>query len=104
MNLREYQELAAKFALPSAQNREYLSLGLAGEAGEVASLVAKAVRDSDGSVNRESLKKELGDVLWFVAVLGQHYNIDMLDIAVSNINKLRSRAVRNVIGGSGNDR
>lgn len=104
MNLREYQELAARFALPSAQNREYLSLGLAGEAGEVASLVAKAVRDNDGAVNRESLKKELGDVLWFVAVLGQHYNLDMLDIAVGNINKLRSRAVRNVIGGSGDDR
>jgi len=62
------------------------------------------VRDSDGNLNRESLKKELGDVLWFVAVLGQHYNIDMLDLAMGNINKLRSRAVRGVIGGSGDDR
>jgi NTP pyrophosphatase (non-canonical NTP hydrolase) len=104
MNLREYQELAAKFALPTALNREYLSLGLAAEAGEVASLVAKAVRDSDGNLNRELLKKELGDVLWFVAVLGQHYDIDMLDLAMGNINKLRSRAVRGVIGGSGDDR
>lgn len=104
MNLREYQELAAKFALPSAQNREYLSLGLAAEAGEVASLVAKAVRDSEGVVNRESLKKELGDVLWFVAVLANHYSVDMLDIAVGNINKLRSRQSRGTIGGSGDDR
>jgi NTP pyrophosphatase (non-canonical NTP hydrolase) len=104
MNLREYQELATRFALPTALNREYLSLGLAAEAGEVASLVAKAVRDSDGNLNRESLKKELGDVLWFVAVLGQHYNIDMLDLAMGNINKLRSRASRGVIGGSGDDR
>lgn len=104
MNLREYQELAARFALPTSLNREYLSLGLAGEAGEVASLVAKAVRDNDGNVNRESLKKELGDVLWFVAVLGSQYNLDMLDIAVGNINKLRSRVARNVIGGSGDDR
>ncbi len=52
----------------------------------------------------DNLKKELGDVLWFVAVLGSQYNLDMLDIAVGNINKLRSRAVRNVIGGSGDDR
>lgn len=104
MNLREYQELAARFALPTSLNREYLSLGLAGEAGEVASLVAKAVRDNNGNVNRESLKKELGDVLWFVAVLGSQYNLDMLDIAVGNINKLRSRVARNVIGGSGDDR
>ena len=104
MNLREYQELATRFALPTAKNREYLSLGLAGEAGEVASLVAKAVRDSDGNVNRESLKKELGDVLWFVAALAEHYNLDMLDIAVGNINKLRSRQSRGTIGGSGDER
>jgi NTP pyrophosphatase (non-canonical NTP hydrolase) len=104
MNLREYQELAAKFALPTARNQEYLSLGLAAEAGEVASLVAKAVRDDVGKVNRESLKKELGDVLWFVAVLGEFYNIDMLDIAVGNINKLRGRQSRGTIGGSGDDR
>jgi len=104
MNLRDYQELAARLALPTALNDQYLSLGLVGEAGEVASLFAKAVRDSKGLVNQDNLKKELGDVLWFVAVLAQHYNIDMNDLAIGNINKLRSRQQRGVLGGSGDDR
>ena len=104
MNLREYQEMAARLALPSALNDQYLSLGLVGEAGEVASLFAKAVRDSGKLVDRDNLKKELGDVLWFVAVLAQHYNMDMQDVAVSNINKLRSRQARGTLQGSGDDR
>lgn len=104
MNLREYQEMAARLALPSALNDQYLSLGLVGEAGEVASLFAKAVRDSGGLVNQDNLKKELGDVLWFVAVLAEHYSMDMQDVAVGNINKLRSRQQRNTLQGSGDDR
>lgn len=104
MNLREYQEMAARLALPSALNDQYLSLGLVGEAGEVASLFAKAVRDSGKLVDRDNLKKELGDVLWFVAVLAQHYNMDMQDVAVANINKLRSRQARGTLQGSGDDR
>jgi NTP pyrophosphatase (non-canonical NTP hydrolase) len=104
MNLREYQELAARLALPTALNNQYLSLGLVGEAGEVASLFAKAVRDSEGLVNRDSLKKELGDVLWFVAVLAEFYNMDMQDVAIANINKLRSRQERGTLQGSGDDR
>lgn len=104
MNLREYQELAERLALPTALNDQYLSLGLAGEAGEVASLFAKAVRDSNGQVNRDNLKKELGDVLWFVAVLAKQYKLDLQDVAINNINKLRSRQERGVLGGSGDDR
>lgn len=104
MNLREYQELAARLALPTALNDQYLSLGLAGEAGEVASLFAKAVRDSGNQVNRDSLKKELGDVLWFVAVLAEHHHMDMQDVAIANINKLRSRQQRGTLGGSGDER
>jgi NTP pyrophosphatase (non-canonical NTP hydrolase) len=104
MNLREYQEMAARLALPTALNNQYLSLGLVGEAGEVASLFAKAVRDSAGLVNRDNLKKELGDVLWFVAVLAEFYNMDMQDVAIANINKLRSRQVRGKLQGSGDER
>lgn len=96
--------MAARLALPSALNDQYLSLGLVGEAGEVASLFAKAVRDSGKLVDRDNLKKELGDVLWFVAVLAQHYNMDMQDVAVANINKLRSRQARGTLQGSGDDR
>jgi NTP pyrophosphatase (non-canonical NTP hydrolase) len=62
------------------------------------------VRDSGNLVNRDSLKKELGDVLWFVAVLSEHYNIDLQDVAIGNINKLRSRQQRGTLQGSGDDR
>jgi NTP pyrophosphatase (non-canonical NTP hydrolase) len=62
------------------------------------------VRDSEGLVNRDSLKKELGDVLWFVAVLAEFYNMDMQDVAIANINKLRSRQERGKLQGSGDER
>lgn len=104
MQLSDYQQRVKKYLLPSADNREYLSLGLTAEAGEVAGLIAKAVRDNDGYVGIDKLKKELGDVLWFVSQLAELYNIDLNDIATSNINKLQSRMERNVIGGSGDNR
>ena len=104
MQLSEYQQAVKKYLLPNANNREYLVNGLAAEAGEVAGLVAKAVRDDDGLVDIVKLKKELGDVLWFVATLSAYYRIDLGDVATSNINKLQSRMERNVLGGSGDER
>lgn len=104
MQLSEYQTAVGKYLLPKAKNREYLVNGLAAEAGEVAGLVAKAVRDDDGLVDIVKLKKELGDVLWFVAILAKYYRIDLNDVATSNMNKLQSRMERNVLGGSGDER
>lgn len=65
---------------------------------------AKAVRDNGGEVNRESLKKELGDVLFFVCCIAEMHNMSADDIAFGNINKLRDRKARNVIQGSGDER
>jgi NTP pyrophosphatase (non-canonical NTP hydrolase) len=104
MELNQYLNEVKQFALPTALNREYLSLGLAGEAGEVASLVAKAVRDNEGVVNPASLAKELGDVMWFVVMLCAYYGIKPNDILTSNVEKLASRQARGVIGGSGDER
>lgn len=104
MTLNEYQTWAVGTALPTALTKEYLSLGLAGEAGEVASLFAKAVRDSDGVVDREKLVKELGDVQWFVAVMAYKYGIGLDDLAVANVKKIESRKERGVLGGSGDNR
>lgn len=47
---------------------QILQLGLVGEAGEVADLIKK-VEGHGHPANREKLIKELGDVLWYVAVL-----------------------------------
>ena len=67
MSIRDtYAEQAWEFALPSARNVKYLSLGLWGEVGELASLVAKSIRD-ETELDKTAVAKELGDVIWFVA-------------------------------------
>lgn len=67
MSIRDtYAEQAWEFALPSARNVKYLSLGLWGEVGELASLVAKSIRD-ETELDKTAVAKELGDVVWFVA-------------------------------------
>lgn len=105
-SMNAFQEKAWSFQMPSSTNTEYLGLGLCGEAGEVASLLAKAKRDgATGAVLVGlNLPKELGDVLWFVAALATYHGLKMSDIANGNIDKLESRQARGVIGGSGDNR
>lgn len=104
MNLNEYQENARAFRAPTA-NMFYAITGLAAEAGEVCDKVAKAIRDGHGEDQvREGLKKELGDLLWFVAAVADDNNLTLEEIATANIDKLTSRQIRGVILGSGDDR
>lgn len=109
MELNEYQKKAGKTAkYPQVgSNFLYPTLGLAGEAGEVANAVKKIFRDKEGRVDddtREHLKGELGDVLWYVAQLARELGISLEDIGESNIRKLYSRMERGVLGGSGDKR
>ena len=85
----------------------YPALGLAEEAGEVAGKFAKTVRDNNGVIDEErktAIKKELGDVLWFVAECCTVLGIQMSDVASLNIKKLEDRKARGVISGSGDNR
>lgn len=101
----EYQEEAWKTAKESAKNVGYMFSGLGGEVGEVLSLYAKAIRDGASYEEYHSnIKKELGDVLWFVSGLAQMFNMTLLDVAKANIEKLQSRVQRGTIEGSGDDR
>jgi NTP pyrophosphatase (non-canonical NTP hydrolase) len=102
----EYQNEAWGTALVTARNASYLFNGLSGEVGEVCSLYAKVVRDgvSDHQRYLDQLKKELGDVLWFVAGLSKLYGFTLKEVAEANIEKLKSRQQRNTLKGSGNDR
>jgi NTP pyrophosphatase (non-canonical NTP hydrolase) len=108
MQLNTYQELAAEFALyPKEAKILYPTLGLTCEAGEVSKKVKKVIRDKNGVIDeaeRQALKKELGDVLWYVAALASDLSLTMYDVAQSNIDKLRSRRDRNVLANSGDDR
>jgi NTP pyrophosphatase (non-canonical NTP hydrolase) len=102
MNLNDYQELAVDMKLPTA-DIDYLLLGLVGEVGEFYSPIAKAIRD-DTEIEDNLLKKELGDILWFIATISSELGLTLNDIAEANIKKLQSRKLRGTIGGSGNDR
>lgn len=72
MTFLEYQKEAVKFRTESANNEEYLTLGLIEEVGEVAGKLAKLRRD--GVWDEKAFIKELGDVLWFVANLADYYD------------------------------
>ncbi|MDD3498018.1 MAG: nucleoside triphosphate pyrophosphohydrolase family protein [Candidatus Moranbacteria bacterium] len=109
MDFKEYQEKSRKTALyPDKDNNFiYPTLGLSGEAGEVSEKIKKVIRDKEGKIDeetREMIKKELGDVLWYVAQLATELGLDMDEVAGSNIEKLYSRLERGKIGGSGDDR
>lgn len=84
----------------------YVANGL-GEVGEIQGKVKKILRDQGGEItsqNKEDLKKELGDVLWYVSAMCTELGLSLEDVAKTNIEKLLSRKERNKLGGSGDDR
>ena len=108
MTLEEYQQAASQTALyPERYKIVYPSLGLCGEAGEVAEKVKKLLRDNNGVLSdekREEIKKELGDVLWYLAALSTDLGLSLNDVAQANVDKLLSRQARGTIKGSGDNR
>ena len=85
----------------------YPTLGLVNEAGEVAGKVKKIFRDKSGEISaedRESLKYELGDVLWYLTQICTELDLTLQQVAEANIEKLFSRLERNQIHGSGDHR
>ena len=109
MDFNTYQKnarLTAQYPNLGA-NYIYPTLGLVGEAGEVAEKVKKVIRDKKGIFDDESklgLKKELGDVLWYVSNLCTEFNFSLDDIALQNLEKLKLRVAKGKISGSGDDR
>lgn len=73
---------------PAEYMHAWNALGLAGEAGEVCALVFAG---QGTEVDRVKLKKELGDVLWYVAALCSKFGLDLGDVMTANIEKLRAR-------------
>jgi NTP pyrophosphatase (non-canonical NTP hydrolase) len=109
MLLSDYQTRSRATAVyPNAgDNLLYPTLGLCGEAGEVAEKIKKMVRDDGGTLSpdrRAALSKELGDVLWYVAQIATEADLDLDEIAGDNLEKLLSRQRRSVLQGSGDDR
>ena len=110
MNFKEYQKKALKTALfPKKYRIIYSAIGLGNEAGEVLGKVKKWLRGDDGkgSMSKErrlALKDELGDVLWYIAVLARDLGLNLQEIAELNIEKLKSRRKRGTLKGDGDKR
>jgi NTP pyrophosphatase (non-canonical NTP hydrolase) len=103
MQLNEYQERASDTAVyPRHEFPVYPALGLAGEAGECSEKVKKALRD--GHFDVDAMKRELGDVLWYVAMFARDCGFTLEEVAQANVAKLADRKTRGVLGGSGDNR
>ena len=104
LTLDQYQQQAKATAVyPEVKADQYLIAGMAGEVGELASIFAKHWR-GDGDLNHDHAAAELGDILWFVAMLTEWLDTDLSTIAQGNLDKLADRANRGKLKGNGDDR
>jgi NTP pyrophosphatase (non-canonical NTP hydrolase) len=108
-NLDDYQRQSRKTAslVHTDHPITYPTLGLLNEAGELAGKVKKIFRDKGGQISpqdREALKYELGDVLWYLAQIATELELSLQEVAEANLEKLFSRLERGKIGGEGDYR
>ena len=107
-DLDMYQQVAKTTAIyPREQAIIYPTLGLTGEAGEVANKVKKIIRDGSNKNDEKlvsEIKAEIGDCLWYIAVLADDIGYKLSDIANLNLIKLANRKEKGTIGGSGDKR
>lgn len=110
MYFNDYQQLAKETAIYPCDGINgilYTSLGLVNEAGEVAGKVKKMMRDDAMIMTPEreaQIAAEIGDVLWYCAMLASEIGMALDDIAAMNLAKLNSRKERNAISGDGDNR
>ncbi len=108
MKVNEYQVAALTTAVyPEDKRIIYPALGMCGEAGEVADKVKKVIRDNAQNFTADKkleIAKEIGDVLWYCAVLSHDIGFTLEEVAQMNIDKLQSRKERGMLGGSGDNR
>ena len=108
MKVNDYQAAALTTAIyPEDKRIIYPALGMCGEAGEVADKVKKVIRDNAQNFTAEEkreIAKEIGDVLWYCAVLSHDLGFTLEDVTQMNIDKLQSRKERGMLSGSGDNR
>lgn len=114
--LNEYQERAKEtdeltpagslhhMGMEFTQNELRLAFGIDGEAGELAEKYKKSLRNSDEYYNVDDTVKELGDILWYIALLADELGVTLEEIADKNLAKLEDRKEREVLAGSGDNR
>ena len=93
MNVNEYQKLAAVTMNKTLDKRSQIlnsALGMCGEAGEFADLIKKHAFQGH-NLDVEHIKKELGDVCWYIALACTAFNLELDDVLQTNIDKLKAR-------------
>lgn len=109
MTFDEYQKLAQITAIypNKGNNLAYPTLGLCGEAGEVAEKLKKIMRDKGGHIESNDvhdIAMELGDVLWYITAICFELGVPLETIAGMNIQKLSRRQSRGKLHGQGDNR
>jgi NTP pyrophosphatase (non-canonical NTP hydrolase) len=109
MTAELYQYQATQTAIfPKEKALEYLALGLTSEAGEVAGKVKKLIRDGEDvegfELKKIAIASEVGDVLWYCALMAQEVGVPLNTIMKDNLEKLHSRMKRGKLSGSGDNR
>ena len=106
MNIKDYLLSTRETAIyPPNTFLEYLTLGLASEAGEVSGVVKKYIRQDFSLENaQDKLIKELGDVIWYWARLCDELGLDPEEVMQQNIDKLQHRKANQTLQGDGDER
>ena len=124
MTFKEYQDKTHESVIyPISIDILYLTLGLAGEAGECANKVKKFIRDTgvssslelstylkigyykdDIAVKIKAIAEEIGDVLWYAARLTAALQLDLNSIAKANLFKLEERKKAGTLQGESDER
>ena len=104
-----YENLAGQTAIfPKDKALEYLALGMTSEAGEVAGKVKKLIRDGEDvegfEMKKIAIASEIGDVLWYCAMMAKEVGVPLNTIMQENLRKLHSRKERGTLSGSGDER
>ena len=91
-NLKEYQEICKETAKKFDSDKEEIltwGLGIAGEAGDVASCIKKTFAHDNSQ--EEGIRENLGDTLWYTAMICNFFDWDFQEILKENIEKLQRR-------------
>ena len=105
----KYEELAGQTSIfPKEKALEYLALGMTSEAGEVAGKVKKLIRDGEDvegfEMKKIAIASEIGDVIWYCAMMAKEVGVPLNDIMKENLKKLHGRKERGTLQGSGDNR
>jgi NTP pyrophosphatase (non-canonical NTP hydrolase) len=108
MKMDEYQVWTRTTAVYPCEGdlaEHYLMSALTGEVGEVASLLKRKIRDkTPQDVYLADMKKELGDVLWYLARFADELGFSFSEVAEANRDKLVKRLAANTLHGKGDNR